>query len=314
MKKITFTSTALLITLIVFQSLAAGFSVADRPYLSKEFTLTGNGNLEVRTSGASVRVTGHEGNQVLVEMYVKRNGKPVDPQDAEVQKRLEDYKIDISKSSNKVSVIVERRKNTNWGNGNNRLSLSFDIQVPNTISGKFSTSGGAVAIQGVEGEQDFNTSGGSIKIQDCRGKVYARSSGGSFHVDRYNGTMEVQSSGGSVKLYNLTGALTVNSSGGSVHLDEVSGRIAANTSGGGIKANISTLDTELTLKSSGGSISAVVPKGLGMDLDLRGGRVNTHLTNFDGEVKKDKILGKMNGGGVLVTMASSGGSINLDYK
>lgn len=306
-----------LILSILFTLLASVNSIAshvsDPPYLSKEFTLTGKGSLEVRTSGASVHVQGQEGNQVLVELYVRRNGKPVDPQDEEVKKRLEAYKIDISQRGNKVSVTVENRKNIDWGRKNN-ISLSFNILVPSTISSKFNTSGGSVAVQGIEGDHEFNTSGGSIRIVDCSGNLQAKSSGGSFHVDQYEGVMGIQSSGGSVKMTDFFGELTVNSSGGSTTLDNVSGRITVNTSGGGIKAEITSLDRELSLKSSGGSISAVLPKDLGMDLDLKGGRVNTKLSNFDGEVKQDKIQGKINGGGVLVTMASSGGSINLDYR
>ena len=68
------------------------------------------------------------------------------------------------------------------------------------------------------------------------------------------------------------------------------------------------------MKPSGGSITAIVPKGVGLNLDLSGGRVNTSLSNFDGEIKKDKIVGKLNGGGIPVTMQSSGGSINLEFN
>lgn len=110
------------------------------------------------------------------------------------------------------------------------------------------------------------------------------------------------------------GELSVNTSGGSIRLDDVAGNVSANTSGGGIKANILALENSLSLTTSGGSINAVVPKGMGMNLDLRGNNVNTKLVNFDGEVKKNKIVGSINGGGAKVTMATSGGSVNLDYQ
>jgi len=126
--------------------------------------------------------------------------------------------------------------------------------------------------------------------------------------------LDLNTSGGSVKVSGMSGDLMVNTSGGSVSLENVSGKIYASTSGGGIKADIDSIDGALTLKSSGGSISAIIPKDLPMDLDLKGGNVNTKLTNFDGEMKRDKIVGKSNGGGVLISMASSGGSIKLDYK
>ncbi len=304
----------ILLASMVFQANASLISDPGDPYISKEFTLTGAGDLEIETAGASVSVWGNEGNQVLVELFVQRNGNPVDIQDPEVQKRLENYSIDISQKSNTISVLVENKNNNNWRKGNNNLHLAFKIQVPRAMSSNFNTSGGSISLEGLEGEQEIRSSGGSIRVVDCLGSIDARSSGGSFDIAQFNGNVDIHSSGGSIKVSDYTGELAINSSGGSVNLDDVSGSISANTSGGSIKANILTLENALTLKASGGSISAIVPRDLGMDLDLSGGRVNTALTNFEGEMKDNKIQGKINGGGVLVTLASSGGSVKLDYR
>ena len=288
-------------------------SALNNPYLSKSFDLSGPGKIETRTSGASVAITGTDGNQVIVELFVKRNGKAVDTNDADVQRRLENYKIDIDKKGNTVSVIVEAKKSPDWSKGNN-INLSFEIQVPYEMSSDLTTSGGSIAISGIEGDQTLKTSGGSVRISGSSGMVAAKSSGGSLSISEFSGSLDLNTSGGSVKVSGMSGDLTINSSGGSVSLDNVSGKVYASTSGGGIKADIINIDDALTLKSSGGSISAIIPKGLPMDLDLKGGNVNTKLTNFEGEMKRDKIIGKSNGGGVLISMASSGGSIRLDYR
>ena len=79
------------------------------------------------------------------------------------------------------------------------------------------------------------------------------------------------------------------------------------------RADIRSLEDQLTLKTSGGSINAIIPSGLGLDLDLSGNRVNTELQNFSGKSEKNSIQGSMNGGGIEVTMRTSGGSVNLDY-
>ncbi|MDQ3535780.1 MAG: DUF4097 domain-containing protein [Bacteroidota bacterium] len=311
MKKINFLLSSLLVILLCTQHSIA-LNQKDSPYLTKEFTLEGKGNLEVRTSGGSIGVTGNNSNKVLVEMHVRRNGKSVDPDDAEVRKLLEEYKIDISKSGNKVSAISER-KGSNWGNNRNNLSVSFKVTVPESISCSLNTSGGSIDIQKLKGEQDANTSGGSINIQEITGNTKARTSGGSINISQYQGKLDANTSGGSINMSKSRGDLSVNTSGGSIKLDDVSGSISANTSGGGINAKILELENNLTLTTSGGSIHAVVPKGLGMDLDLRGNHVNTKLTNFTGEAKKDKIVGSINGGGAKVKLTTSGGSVSLDY-
>jgi hypothetical protein len=146
MKNFKFFFSILLITGVISQLAASGLNIQDQPYLSKEFTLEGKGNLEVRTSGGSIAVKGTNSNKVVVEMFVRRNGKNVDPQDAEVRKLLEEYNININKSGNKVSAISERKGN-NWGNGRNNLSISFNVSVPETMSCNLNTSGGSINIQ-----------------------------------------------------------------------------------------------------------------------------------------------------------------------
>jgi hypothetical protein len=280
------------------------------PYLTKKFTLSGAGNLNVETSGSSVAVTGASGNEVVVDMYVKLDGREIEMEDAAVERELENYNLDISQSGNTISLIVKRKMNS----GRSKLNLSFKIKAPKEMSSKFQSSGGSIAIDGLSGAQEVATSGGSIQIVNSSGLVDTQSSGGSFRLENFDGDVTVQTSGGSIKVNQLTGDLKVGSSGGSVNLEAISGSIDVNTSGGSIRAQLSEVEESLTMKSSGGSITAVVPKGLGLNLDLSGGRVNSSLSNFDGEIKKDRIMGKINGGGIPVIMQSSGGSINLEFN
>lgn len=294
---------------LFFFSVSVSAFQAD-PYLTKEFTLNGSGNLKVETSGSSVAVTGTSGNQVIVDMFVKYDGRQIEMENEEVERELANYNLDISQSGNTIAVIIKKRNN----NGRNKLNLSFKIQVPEEMSSKIQTSGGSISVDGISGEQEISTSGGSIQVVNSSGYVKTRSSGGSFRVENFEGNVEVESSGGSIKITHLTGDLNVNTSGGSVNLEDISGSISANTSGGSIRAELSNVEKSVSMMTSGGSITAIVPEGLGLDLNLSGGRVNSNLSNFNGEVKKDKVVGKINGGGIPVTMQSSGGSINLEFN
>lgn len=310
MKIYNLSSAFLVLAFLSLQFSAFGTEFRSDPYLTKQFTLKGAGNLKVETSGASVAVSGASGSEVIVDMYVKLNGREVEMEDAEVERELDNYNLDISQRGNTISVIVKKRNNI----GRSKLNLSFKIQVPTEMSSDFQSSGGSISVDGLNGDQQIATSGGSIQVVNSSGYVNTHSSGGSLRVENFQGNIDVQSSGGSVKVSQLVGDLQVNTSGGSVNLEEINGSIAASTSGGAIRAQLSHVEKELSMRSSGGSITAVVPDGLGLDLDLSGGRVNSKLSNFSGEVKKDKIVGKINGGGVPVTMQSSGGSISLEFN
>ena len=291
---------------------ATSFQFDGEPYLSQSYAINGPGDLKVETSGSSVSVVGTPGNTVTIDMYVKYRGKEIDREDAEVEELLEEYDLDFSQDENTITLIA--KKSGSWGwNSDNRLSLAFKISVPHTMSTNINSSGGSISLTEITGEQEINTSGGSINVSKSDGKLTTRSSGGSFRLEEFRGNVSVATSGGSVKISQVEGDISIGSSGGSVSLEEINGSIDASTSGGSIKAQLSNLEKGLTLKSSGGSITAVVPAGLGLDLDLRGGRVNTTLSNFSGEQKKDKVSGTINGGGIPVTLQSSGGSINLEF-
>lgn len=298
---------------IAFSAQAASLTHQDSetPYLTKTFNISTPGKVSVRTSGGSISVSGHNNNEVEVKMYVKRNGSSSwFGSDDDIEEALEEYDISIRQEGNTVYAEAER-KGRNWGNNN--LSISFVLEVPREVSADLNTSGGSINVAGLEGEHDVKTSGGSLNFDDITGYTVARTSGGSINISQYDGVMDGNTSGGSIRANNAKGELKLHTSGGSIVLEDVSGSIDAHTSGGSIKAFVNDLDDYLTLKTSGGSINAVIPEGMGVDLNLSGNRVNTKLTNFTGEADKDNIEGRMNGGGVSVTMKTSGGSVNLDY-
>ena len=303
--------------LALFISIAPAWShsaLKDDPYLTKSFTIDGPGELIVETSGGGINVTGHSSNEVLVEMYVKPSGGGwsfFGSDDDDVEEALEDYSIDIRQDGSTVRAVAER-EGSNWGS--NKVSISFTVKVPFTMSCNLSTSGGSISVANVEGEHDIHTSGGSLNFDRISGTTQAHTSGGSINVSEYTGKLDANTSGGSIRVDHTDGEAILKTSGGSIHLEDIHGSLEARTSGGSIRAEVEELGSFLTLKTSGGSITATIPDGKGMDLDLSGNRVNTKLVNFTGESDKNSINGSINGGGVPVSMHTSGGSVNLDYQ
>ncbi len=293
-------------------SLFARDSFEGKPYRTENFVLKDEGKLQVETSGGSIAVLGEDSDEVTVEMFVKKQNSWKDWfSDEGVEEALQDYTIDIEQHGNKISAIAKKKRG-NWGS--NSLSISFRITVPNHVSTDLNTSGGSITLDNVVGEQAVNTSGGSLDFSNISGNTVAHTSGGSITINDFDGELDANTSGGSIRLGNSTGELNVHTSGGSIVMDGITGSVEATTSGGSIRADIENLGDYLTLHTSGGSINAVVPQGMGLDIELSGNKVNTHLSNFSGETKKDYIKGTLNGGGTPVKMSTSGGSVNLDYR
>lgn len=310
MSKLNKTSFLIVLFLSVtfFSADVIAVKASDDPFLTKSFNLS-SGELFVSTSGGSIRVEGSNSSKVTVEMFVKSSRHS----DKKIREILEeDYEIRIEKSGSRIEAVA-KREGSSWSwNG---ISISFVVYTPKDFACELKTSGGSLKISGVSGRShELKTSGGSITAEDMSGNLEARTSGGSININDYVGELDVKTSGGSIKLEDIKGDIEAITSGGGIRLNDVQGEVYASTSGGGINADITRLESQLILKTSGGSVRATIPSGLGLDLDLRGNRVNTSLHNFSGESKSNRVKGTVNGGGILVELSTSGGSVSLDYQ
>jgi hypothetical protein len=296
-----FTSTAL------YASGNAAAPQDDELTRTETFDVSPGGELYVRTSGGSIKVEGGNGNRVTVEMRARSSRYSEDRIREELEKN---FKISIQKSGNRVEAIAER--NSSWTSGWGGVSVSFVVRVPSEFNCDLNTSGGSLELRNVGGrEQKMKTSGGSITLADVRGLSNVNTSGGSISATNHTGDLKANTSGGSIRISQAQGNLDLHTSGGSIRIEQAAGTVRANTSGGGITADIARLGSELSLHTSGGSIDATIPSGSGLDLDLKGSRVNVDLNNFSGQAERDRVVGSMNGGGVPIRLSTSGGSVSL---
>ena len=308
-----------------------GYTQHDKnPTLTKTFDLDQPGILNAKSSGGGIEVRTNDQHKVVVQLFIRKNGKILSPSDPSVADILEDFDLDIEQNGPVITADVEHKVNFNlWKNA----GISLIISVPKDMSCNVSSSGGGLKISDVEGTHDFKSSGGGIQLDNITGTTRASSSGGGVHVTDQNGDVNLTSSGGGVTLDNAHGRVFAHSSGGGVHLKNIdgdvdasssggsvtitgiSGYVKASSSGGSVRVSIGKLSKGLDLESSGGGIDATIQHGdnLGLDLDLSSDRVNIDLHNFTGKAEKNRVKGTMNNGGIPVYMRSSGSNINVRY-
>lgn len=323
----------------------------EEPYQTRSLATESIKNVKVETSGGSISVTGGNNSEARIEVYVRANNRrDTELTKEEIAKRLnEDYDLNISVSNNKVTAIAKPKQgNMDWKRA---LNISFKVFTATEVSTDLSTSGGSIHLEGVTGSQDFTTSGGSLHIDNVGGELTGRTSGGSIHVENSKDNIDLTTSGGSINANNCSGNLKLVTSGGSLHLQNLQGEVKASTSGGSVIGN--TIQGELsahtsggnvrledlscsleastsgghidvaikefgkyvTITNSGGNINLQMPNNKGVNLKLRGDKINTTtLTNFSGSVEDDEIDGKLNGGGIPVTVRAGSGRIKLAMK
>ena len=341
----------LILLLVVTFSIASLAQNKDEvPFMTRSFANESIKNVESETSGGSITVMGVPAGQAKVEVYVwPNNGKKNNISKEEIQKRLdEDYKLTISAANNKLTTIAEpKTKIRDWKKA---LSISFKIYVPVNVSTELRTSGGSIHLSDLAGNQNFTTSGGSLHVDKLTGKIKGRTSGGSIHASNCKDDVDLSTSGGSIEADNCTGKIRLVTSGGSLDLKNLDGVIDATTSGGGIDGDhikgeleahtsggsidLEKLSCSLATSTSGGSIDVEIIElgkyarisnsggnidvelpNKGLDLKVKGSKIKTdNLKNFSGSVEDEKLDGKLNGGGVPVTITSNSGRVSLVLK
>lgn len=310
------------------------------PFINKSFANQTIDNVYARTSGGNISVQGGDGPS-RVEVFIRgNNGR--DLSEKEIKERiLEDYKLVIKVEDNELRVTAESKdKFFNWKNA---LNISFKLYVPTNVSTDLGTSGGSISMRNLSGRQNFSTSGGSLRLDRLSGQIKGRTSGGSIEVSNTKDNVDLSTSGGSIKAENCSGIVNLSTSGGSIKLENLSGTLKANTSGGPIRGdkirgeltahtsggsidlyslecsvNASTsggsMDIEVlklqeyvTVHNSGGSVNLRLPANKGLDLKLRGNRIHfENMQNFSGNKEDNKVDGKINGGGVPISVQTSG--------
>jgi hypothetical protein len=290
--------------------------------IRKTFDVTPGGKLVVEVAGSKVEVEGTTGSQVIVEYTrVVSAGSP------EAEARfLKEREVTLTQSGNTISLVEQRpasgsdHSDSFWGliTGRDRgvrNRFNVVVKVPARFNVDLRTSGGGIELSNVSGQVDARTSGGSLTFRDITGPVDGRTSGGSIRVEHYQGDMNLSTSGGSITAEDGKGRLNLKTSGGGISISGASGNVAASTSGGSIRlALASTPDGENRLSTSGGSITVSVPAGspLNIDAATSGGSVSTDLPVTNTTTKeRTRFAGSVNGGGALLHLRTSGGSIRI---
>jgi hypothetical protein len=315
------------------------------PYLTRSLASDNVKNVFVNTSGGSISVKG--GEEPRIEVYIVGNNNQ-NLSKEEIAKRLqEDYTLDITVNSGELHATAKQKHNiSNWRRS---LSIGFKVYVNKATETNLNTSGGSISIANLTGNQNFETSGGSLNISsvsgiikgetsggsinvsnsskdidlvtsggsisasNCSGHLKLETSGGSLKLDNLKGYVKAETSGGSVNGNNIDGELIASTSGGSVSLSEVAGSVNATTSAGSIHVQMTRVDKYVKIDGNSGHVDLQLPANKGLDLDVRGDRVNVAMSGkFEGQKEKEKVVGKVNGGGSLVEVRGDG-SVNVSF-
>ncbi|PYT25069.1 MAG: hypothetical protein DMG57_26445 [Acidobacteria bacterium] len=190
-----------------------------------------------------------------------------------------------------------------------------------TIGGEafFETRGGDITVQEVKGPVRCSTAGGGIRIVQAGNVVIADTAGGPIDVGYAKGMVTAKNSGGPIQVGGASGA-QCESAGGGIRLQNITGSLKASTAVGSIIAHFQSQPaSDSFLSTEAGDITIWIPSNLKMTIRAQnvtyGGKKRI-VTDFPAILVKAVgpnavAEGELNGGGPLVRIAASGGTIYI---
>ncbi len=245
-------------------------------------------------------------------------------------------KLDLASSSGEVAAeggpFAESRLKSNYGDVS-IVGVKGDVTVE-------SSSGDVAITHHSGGRATAKTSYGDVRVSDVdAASLHAKTSSGSVKAERIRApTIELESSYGDIDVDSATGQIAVQTSSGSIDVLRSGPQVAAKSSYGAVKVEGvlevcsahsssgevhviaregSTISSEWRITSAYGRISLEAPQDAKFDLDAKTayGEVEVeYAIELPPGAKTNKgsaLRGKVNGGGALVSMKSSSGSVSV---
>lgn len=298
--------------------------------LNEQFDCAPGGKLVVDVDFGTIEVAAGADDKVTIDAF-----RRIDSSD---EAREKEYfaatPISVVKEGDTVTVRTRRQdrdRHWNWS-GNISMDARYTVHVPKKFNTDLRTSGGSITAGGITGEMkadtsggkmkfshlrgplEARTSGGSIVLEDCEGALKIATSGGSIDASQGGGGLDARTAGGSIVVRNFAGDTEVKTSGGKLTLENIRGSISGKTSAGSIDALlVDPVPGDVALQTSAGSIDLALSPKAAVSVEAKSsmGRIRTEIPMLATKSDDDRLEGTLNGGGKLLTLKASVGSITI---
>jgi DUF4097 and DUF4098 domain-containing protein YvlB len=308
------------------------FAFATRPALAdteghfdRTLTVSGPVDLEVETGSGNIVVRAGGSGQVEIHGKIHAGWH----MSGDVEQRVHDLEANppIEQNGNTIRVghIEDHDRTRN-------ISISYEVIVPAETKLHSSSGSGNVHVDGVAGPAEATSGSGNVSLNNIGGEVHARSGSGDIDLNAVHGNARVSTGSGTVHAMGIAGSFTGSSGSGDVRLEQTApgdvdvssgsgtleikgakGAVKAQTGSGNIVAQGDPTG-EWKLRTGSGSVEVQFPDQAAYDLFAHTGSGSiqtTHEMTVQGTITPHELHGKVHGGGALVELSTSSGSIQI---
>jgi DUF4097 and DUF4098 domain-containing protein YvlB len=238
-----------------------------------------------------------------------------------------DISIDAQPSRLGIRTIYPER------GGNNRVSVSYTLKVPSSVSlDSIQSVSGNIHISNIDGrvvarsvsgdvtagrvgqDADVDSVSGDAKVSDVGGRASVRSVSGDVDVSNVSNDLEAKSVSGDVVVRQIRGYVSAESVSGDIAIsDSDPTNLKASTTSGDIQFSGSlSANGRYELKSHSGTVNVALPSGSGFALQAStfSGQIDTSFeVRVQGPQEKRSLAGVVGQGGPALELRSFSGNI-----
>jgi DUF4097 and DUF4098 domain-containing protein YvlB len=273
---------------------------------SKSFDTAGPAALRIKTSDAHIRIETWDRNTIEARVTT-RNWK------------IGDDGIRILDQQNGDLVSLEVKFPRSFFSINfNRRRVDILVRVPKETRLDLRTGDGDIEVTGVKGEIVADTGDGNIRIVGTEGNLRAHTGDGNIDVRDARGKAAVETGDGNIGIENLGGRLRAVTGDGNVRAEGVFEVLEIETGDGRVEASAlegSKMAGQWTLRTGDGSLTLRLPQEFDAEVDVRtgDGHIDFNIpVTISGRTENNKLHGKLNAGGPLITIKTGDGAIRLE--
>jgi hypothetical protein len=213
-----------------------------------------------------------------------------------------------------------------------RVSISYEIAVPEDTDLTARSGSGDVVVRGVGRDVSLSSGSGSITAADIGGGLSVTTGSGDLSIDRVRGQVRVKSGSGSIRATGAggpvsadtgsgdvrvevtgTGEVSASSASGDVTVSGVRGALRARSASGDLSVE-GTPGASWEVRTASGDVVLTLPGTAAFTLDARStsGRIDTKTpVTVKGDLPRGTLRGEVRGGGPLVSVSTNSGDITI---
>ncbi len=231
----------------------------------------------------------------------------------------EGVRIEFEAEGNTVAIRTTNPRETgvrfDWGE-EDRVDLIYRITVPRECSVDLRATEGNFVVGSLSGRMKARLGTGPIFFRRIDGSVEAQTDVGDIVVSRCSGAVTARVRQGSIRLGTIGGAVDARNSTGDIEIMTALASATAAAEVGDITVGFGPqLSGDSRLSVSGGNVFAKIHSAAACRIEASAtwGRVECALPLeiASGATGQRRLTGRLNGGGPLVSLRASGGSVKI---